>query len=136
MTETSTETRSVIVEREMPFPADRIWRALTQPHLIGEWLMNTDFKPETGQPFTLSGDWGAVDCKVLEVAANRSLAYTWKALGLDSVVTWTLTPTEGGTRLRMEQSGFRADQAQFYQGAQASWPQFLDKLEQMLPRLG
>jgi uncharacterized protein YndB with AHSA1/START domain len=39
MTDTIVETRSVIVEREMPFPPERIWRALTEPHLIEAWLM-------------------------------------------------------------------------------------------------
>ncbi len=137
MTDTSTETRSVIVEREIAHPPEKIWRALTQPHLIEEWLMKNDFKPETGHQFTLSGDWGAVDCTVTEVEANRSLAYTWDAFGLESVVTWTLTPTSNGTRLRMEQAGFKADAShdQFYAGAEASWPQFVAKLEDLLSRM-
>lgn len=135
MNETSPETLSVVVERELPYPPDRIWRALTQPHLIGEWLMQTDFQPVVDQQFTLSGDWGAVDCQVLTVDANRSLSYTWAAFGLESVVTWTLTPTGSGTHLRMEQSGFQPDQQQFYEGAQASWPQFLANLEQILARI-
>ena len=45
MTNTATETLSVVVEREIPFPPEKIWRALTQPHLIEEWLMKNDFKP-------------------------------------------------------------------------------------------
>ena len=135
MTSTAVQTRSVIVEREMPYPPEKIWRALTQPHLLGEWLMKTDFKPVMDQRFTFSGDWGSVDCQVMELEPNKALAYTWAAFGLESIVTWTLSPTHGGTRLRMEQEGFRADQEQFYGGAQASWPQFLDKLEAVVKEL-
>jgi uncharacterized protein YndB with AHSA1/START domain len=135
MTEASTETLTVVVERQLPYPPEKIWRALTQPALLEEWLMKTDFAPTMGHGFQFKGDWGAVDCRVLEVAANRSLSYSWEAFGLESVVTWTLTPAGGGTNLRMEQTGFRPDQPQFHQGAQASWPQFLDKLEQILGQI-
>lgn len=132
---TRTETLSVVVEREIACPPEKIWRALTQPHLIGEWLMKTDFKPVVGDPFTFVGDWGSVDGRVLNVEPGRSLSYTWEAFGLESVVTWTLTPTSTGAHLRMEQSGFRQDQSQFQMGAQASWPQFLAKLEQIVAGL-
>jgi uncharacterized protein YndB with AHSA1/START domain len=135
MTDTATETRTVVVEREIAHPPEKIWRALTQPHLIDEWLMKNDFKPVVGHNFNLRADWGAVDCQVLEVAANKTLSYSWAAYGLDSVVTWTLTPTSKGTLLRMEQTGFRADQQHAYQGAKGGWPQFFAKLEQVLARI-
>jgi uncharacterized protein YndB with AHSA1/START domain len=135
MTDTATETRSVVVEREMPFPPAKIWRALTQPHLIEEWLMKNDFNPVVGQRFSLRADWGAVDCQVLVVEPNKTLSYTWAAHGLESVVTWTLTPTKTGTHLRMEQSGFRLDQQQAYQGAKHGWPRFFANLEQVLARI-
>jgi uncharacterized protein YndB with AHSA1/START domain len=135
MTDTATETRSVVVEREMPSPPDKIWRALTQPHLIEEWLMKNDFNPVVGQRFNLRADWGAVDCQVLVVEPNKTLSYTWAAHGLESVVTWTLTPTKTGTHLRMEQSGFRPDQQQAYQGARHGWPRFFANLEQVLARI-
>ncbi len=134
MSDAATETRSVIVEREMPFPPEKIWRALTQPHLIEEWLMKTDFKPVVGHGFSLRADWGAVDCKVQAVEPNRTLAYTWDAYGLQSVVTWTLTPTAAGTHLRMEQAGFRPDQEQAFQGARFGWQKFFGNLEQLLAR--
>jgi uncharacterized protein YndB with AHSA1/START domain len=134
MNEQSAGTLSVVVEREMPHPPEKIWRALTQPHLIEEWLMKNDFKPAADHRFKLSADWGAVDCQVLDIVPNKMLSYTWGAYGLASIVTWTLTPTGTGTRLRMEQSGFRPDQQQAYQGAQAGWPRFFAKLEQVLER--
>ncbi len=134
MTQTATEARSVVVEREMPFAPERIWRALAQPHLIEEWLMKNDFEPVVGHRFNLRADWGSVDCQVLAVEPNKTLSYTWAAYGLESVVTWTLTPTSTGTLLRMEQSGFRADQQQAYQGAKYGWQKFFAALEQLLGR--
>ena len=136
MNQASAETLSVVIEREIPCPPDKIWRALTQPHLIEEWLMKNDFEPAVGHRFNLRADWGAVDCEVLAVEPNKTLSYTWGAYGLESIVTWTLTATSAGTRLRMEQSGFRPDQQQFYQGAQGGWQQFFAKLEQVLARTG
>ncbi len=136
MTNLSVENRSVVIEREFAHPPEKIWRALTQPHLIEEWLMKNDFKPAVGHHFNLRADWGSVACKVLEIEPNRTLAYTWEAYGLESVVTWTLTPSGTGTKLRMEQSGFRPDQEQAYHGrAQAGWPRFLASLEQVLAQL-
>ena len=80
MTKTATETLSVVVEREIPFPPEKIWRALTQPHLIEEWLMKNDFKPVVDHSFNLRADWGAVDCQVLAVEPNKTLSYTWGAM--------------------------------------------------------
>jgi len=139
MNNPSGETRSVVVEREFAFPPDKIWRALTQPHLIEEWLMKNDFMPIVGHRFNLRStprpDVNIVlDCQVLVVEPNRTLSYTWAGLGLESVVTWTLTPTRAGTHLRMEQSGFRSDQRQAYGGARSGWPRILEKLAQVLAR--
>jgi uncharacterized protein YndB with AHSA1/START domain len=130
-----TETRTVTVEREIAYPPEKIWRALTQPHLIAEWLMQNDFVPAVGHRFDFSADWGSVACEVLEVEPNRTLAYSWVAMGLDSVVTWTLTPAAAGTHLRMEQTGFKPDQSQAYHGAQFGWQKFFASLEQTLARL-
>jgi uncharacterized protein YndB with AHSA1/START domain len=138
----STETRSVVVERDFPHPPEKLWRALTQPHLIAEWLMSNDFKPAVGHKFNLSGEWGGVlDCEVLAIEANRTLSYTWDfahddpAFDMRSVVTFTLTPTATGTHLRVEQAGFRPEQRQAFGGARAGWQQFLGKLEASLAKL-
>lgn len=129
------ETLSVIVERELLFPSDKIWRALTQPHLIEEWLMKNDFKPVMDHRFSLSANWGVVDCRVRETVPNRTLSYSWDTKDLESIVTWTLTPTGTGTLLRMEQSGFRPDRQPYYRGAKAKWPQFFDALQQTVARI-
>lgn len=139
---TATETRSVIVEREIPQPAARIWKALTQSHLISEWLMNNDFKAEIGHKFKLRGEWGGVlDCEVLAIDPERSLSYAWDhdnddpLYALKSVVTYTLTPTATGTHLRVEQAGFRPEQKQAYGGAHAGWKNFLTKLEEVTAKV-
>jgi uncharacterized protein YndB with AHSA1/START domain len=128
-------TRSIVIEREMPHRPEKVWRALTQGPLIEAWLMQNDFQPVVDHRFNLRADWGAVDCQVLAVEPNKTLSYTWAAYGLESVVTWTLTPTRTGTHLRMEQSGFRPDQQQAYQGAKDGWPRFIDGLERVITGL-
>ena len=134
-------TRSVTVEREMPFPPEKVWRALTTPHLIAEWLMKNDFAPVVGHGFTLTGDWGGVECQVRAVDPPRVLSYTWDhpseepAYDLRSVVTFTLEPTATGTLIRMEQAGFRPDQPQAYGGAMHGWQEHLANLEKAIARL-
>lgn len=135
MTDLSTETRAVTLERQLPHPPEKVWRALTEQPLIDDWLMKSDFRPEVGHKFQLKADWGTVDCEVLEVEPRRTLAYRWDAYGLRSVVTWTLAATAGGTHLRLEQTGFAVGQDQFYEGAQAGWPRFLDAMEKVLARV-
>ena len=134
MNSTASETLTVTVERDFPHPPAKLWRALTEPHLIEEWLMKNDFKPSVGHRFSLSGDWGAASCEVLEIEPEKTLSYTWNAMGLESVVTFTLTKTGSGTRLRMDQAGFRPDQQQAYHGAQWGWKKFLGNLETVLAR--
>ncbi|MGK6356147.1 SRPBCC family protein [Sphingomonas sp. DT-207] len=142
MNQAETETRTAIVEREFPHPPERLWRALTQPHLIEEWLMKNDFVPAVGHRFKLSGEWGGVlDCEVLEIEPNRTLSYSWNfdhedpAYNLESVVTFTLESTGTGTHLRVEQAGFRPEQKQAFGGAQAGWKAFLGKLDDLLARI-
>jgi uncharacterized protein YndB with AHSA1/START domain len=134
MTKAATDTSTVVVERDVPFPPEKVWRALTQPHLIEEWLMKSDFKPVVDHRFKFTADWGAVECTVLTIEPNKTLSYSWAAYGLESVVTWTLVPAGAGTRLRMEQSGFRPEQQQAYHGARHGWQKFLTALEQVLAR--
>lgn len=134
MPKAADEVRSVVIEREFAHSPEKVWRALTQPHLLAEWLMQTDFAPLRDQPFTFKAEWGAVECKVLEIEPQQRLAYTWGDGVLDTVVTWTLTATATGVHLRMEQTGFRADQPRYLGGATAGWPRFFDNLEQTLAK--
>ena len=102
--------------------------------------MKNDFKPVVDHRFNLRKDPQpdvsiAVDCQVRVVEPNKTLSYTWAAYGLESVVTWTLTPTSTGTHLRMEQSGFRPDQQRAYQGARYGWQEYFAGLERVLGSL-
>lgn len=130
-----TATRSVTVERDLPHRPEKVWRALTQPHLIADWLTGNDFVPVTGHRFALTFGWGAVRCEVQVIAPHSALAYSWDTDELKTVVRWTLTPIAGGTRLRMEQSGFRMDQPLFYGGAKQGWPALFDGIARVLDGL-
>jgi uncharacterized protein YndB with AHSA1/START domain len=138
----SPDTRSIVVERVMPHPPEKIWRALTEGPLIEQWLMKNDFRPVEGHRFqfraTPNPHWnGVTDCEVLVIEPPQTLSYRWSssgeeaADGLRTVVTWTLTPTSGGTLVRMEHSGFRPEDAGFYEGAGYGWQKFVASLEQV-----
>jgi uncharacterized protein YndB with AHSA1/START domain len=129
-----TTTRTLVIEKELPHPPEKVWRALTQGALIKEWLMDNDFQPVVGHRFNFRSTpmphWnGIIDCEVLVVAPNKTLSYSWNALGLESVVVFTLLATAGGTLVHMEQTGFRPDQEANYQGANYGWQKFIGNLE-------
>jgi uncharacterized protein YndB with AHSA1/START domain len=135
-----TTTRSLVIEKELPHPPEKVWRALTQGPLIKEWLMDNDFQPVVGHRFTFRStpmpNWnGIIDSEVLVVEPHKKLSYAWGSMGLESVVVWTLTATNGGTLLRMEQSGFRADQEAAYKGANYGWQKFIGGLERVIAGL-
>ena len=147
VTQTATATRSIVIEREMTHPLEKVWRALTQGPLIEEWLMKNDFQPVIGHRFTFRAtpmpQWnGVTDCEVLVVEPCTRLAYSWNASGdeaangLKTVVTWTLTPTKGGVLVRMEQSGFRPEDEANWQGAKHGWQRILAGLERVSAGLG
>ena len=134
-----TETRTLVIERELPYPPEKVWRALTEGALVQQWLMDNDLEPVVGHRFKFRStpvpNWdGVIASEVLAVEPNKTLSYTWAAYGLESVITWTLTPTEAGTQVRMEQSGFRPDQEQAYKGAKGGWQQFFATLEKVVAR--
>lgn len=142
MNKSSLATRSIIIEREMPHPPEKVWRALTQSALIEQWLMRNDFQPTAGRKFNFRADplphWnGVVDCEVLVVEPGERLSYSWNgsggeaANGLRTVVTWTLTPTKSGVLVRMEQSGFRPEDERNYQGANYGWQRFIGALDRI-----
>ena len=133
--------RSLVVERVFPHPPEKLWRALTEGPLLAQWMMKNDFEPVVGRRFQFRADpapnWsGIVDCEVLVVDPLQRLSYNWgvgdPGGGLQWVVLWTLTPVEGGTHLRMEQSGFGPNQQAAYQGANYGWQKFFGGLERVL----
>lgn len=139
-------TKSIVVERLMPHPPARIWRALTTSELIAEWLMTNDFAPQTGHRFTfrappVPGWSGITHCEVLQVDEPRLLSYRWgdgseSDSGLVTVVTWTLTPSDNGTLVRMEHSGFRPEDETGYRGMGGGWPRIVEGLERVAGESG
>jgi uncharacterized protein YndB with AHSA1/START domain len=130
-------SRSLVIEREMPHPPEKIWRALTQGALIEEWLMKNDFQPVIGHRFSFRSTpvpgWdGVIESEVQVIEPNSRLSYSWGTMGTMSVVTWTLTPTTTGTHLRMEQTGFRSEQDANYKGATYGWTKFIGNMERVV----
>ncbi len=132
--------RSLVIEREFAHAPEKLWRALTESPLLAQWMMKNDFEPVAGRKFQFRADpmpnWnGIVDCEVRIVEPMQRLSYSWGVGGSESglqwLVEWTLTPTERGTHVRMEQSGFRPDQMAAYQGAQYGWQRFIGNMERV-----
>jgi uncharacterized protein YndB with AHSA1/START domain len=133
-------TRSLVIEKELPHAPEKIWRALTQGSLIKDWLMDNDFEPVVGHKFTFRStpvpNWdGIIDCEVLALEPNKKLSYSWGSMGMASVVDWTLSATERGTLVRMEQSGFGPKQDAAYKGATWGWTKFMGNLERVVAGL-
>jgi uncharacterized protein YndB with AHSA1/START domain len=130
-------SRSLVIEREMPHPPEKVWRALTQGPLIEEWLMKNDFQPVVGHRFSFRSTpvpgWdGVIESEVQVIEPNSRLSYSWGTMGTMSVVTWTLTPTKAGTHVRMEQTGFRSEQDAAYKGATYGWTKFIGNMERVV----
>jgi uncharacterized protein YndB with AHSA1/START domain len=146
MNETQTETKSLVIERDLPHSPEKVWHALTDSTLISEWLMKNDFAPNPGHRFTFSMDpvpgWnGVINSEVLAVEPYTRLSYTWVTSGeadflnLATTVTWTLTEQSNGTHLKIEQTGFPLDAKANYNGAKYGWNMFLDKMEKVVDGL-
>jgi uncharacterized protein YndB with AHSA1/START domain len=135
------QTQAITFEFDLPHAPEKVWRALTDPALLSEWLLPVlDLKLEPGAAFTLKTDphpgWdGTVDCQLVEIEPLRKLSYTWRVPFLDTVVTFTLTPTASGTRLTLVQSGFKPEQKQNFGGARYGWRMMGEKLALLLARL-
>ncbi|CCE11831.1 conserved hypothetical protein [Bradyrhizobium sp. STM 3843] len=137
------ETHAIVVEKGLPYAPETIWRMLTDSALIAKWLMPNDFVASVGHRFTFKtrpmGDWdGVVHCEVLECEPPRLLRYSWKGGAdsnpdygskLDSEVTFTLAPVEGGTQLRMIHDGFRfPGNAIAFEMMGPGWARIMDRI--------
>lgn len=143
VTDTTDKSQSAALtfELELKHKPQKVWRALTDPELLAEWLLPAiGFELQPGVAFTFKTQpypgWdGTVNCKMLEIEAQKKLSYTW-VVGemIDTVVTFTLTPTASGTRLSLVQSGFKPEQKQNFGGARYGWRTMSDKLVELLER--
>ena len=138
----SSQTESLSFEFDLHHPPEKVWRALTDPALLAEWLLPVvDLMLEPGGAFTFKTQpypgWdGSVNCRVLEIDAHKKLSYAWVVgdMALNTVVTFTLTPTASGTRLSLVQSGFKPEQKQNFGGARYGWKMMGEKLVGVLAR--
>ena len=137
------QTDSVSFEFDLQHSPQKVWRALTDPALLTEWLLPVvGLKLEPGAAFTFRTQpqpgWdGTVNCRFTEIEPLRKLSYSW-VVGdnfLDTVVTFTLTPTPSGTRLTLVQSGFKPDQKQNSGGARYGWKMMGGRLVDLLGRI-
>jgi uncharacterized protein YndB with AHSA1/START domain len=121
------DKRSIIVDYQPSAPPHKVWRALTEPQLLGNWLMPNDIKPEVGHRFTFrttpaTGFDGIVQCEVRKVEPNSQLVYSWIGGSLDTTVTWTLRPSStGGTDLRLKHAGFGPEHGMTYDMLSEGW---------------
>ena len=137
------QTDSISFELELNHSPEKVWRALTDPELLTEWLLPVvGFKLEPEAAFTFKTQpypgWdGTVSCRILEIEAHRKLSYTWVVgdMALETVVTFTLAPTASGSRLSLVQSGFKPDQKQSFGGARYGWRAMGGKLVELLARI-
>jgi uncharacterized protein YndB with AHSA1/START domain len=135
------QTEAISFEFDLRHSPKKVWRALTDPVLLTEWLLPVvGFKPEPGTAFTFKTQafpgWdGTVNCRVLELEEHKKISYTWDVPFLATVVTFTLTPTAFGTHLSLVQSGFKPDQKQNFGGARYGWKMMGGKLVDLLERL-
>jgi uncharacterized protein YndB with AHSA1/START domain len=135
------QSEALSFEFDLHHAPEKVWRALTDPVLLAEWLLPVvGLELEPGAAFAFKAppfpDWdGTVSCRILEVEPHRKLSYTWGAIDLDTVVTFTLTPTASGTRLSLVQSGFKPEQKQAFGGARYGWNMMGGKLVDLLGRI-
>lgn len=134
------QTETLVFELDLAHAPAKVWRALTAPELLPEWLLPAvGLELEPGAAFTLQAPpqpgWdGTVHCRMVEVEPERRLRYTWLVGDLDTLVTFTLTPTDSGTRLVIVQSGFRPDQKRNFGGARYGWKTMGGRLVDLLAR--
>lgn len=135
------QTDSIEFEFKLLHPPQKVWRALTDPVLLQEWLLPAvGYKLEPGVEFTFHAPpqpgWdGKVNCRFLEIEEQRKLRYSWRVGEMDTEVTFTLTPTREGTRLSLLQSGFKPHQKQNWGGARYGWRMMGGKLVELLERV-
>jgi uncharacterized protein YndB with AHSA1/START domain len=136
------QNESISFEFDLHHSPEKVWRALTDPALLTEWLLPViELKLEPGAAFTFKTQpqpgWdGIVNCRFLEIEAHRKLSWSWIVGDIDTVATFTLTPMASGTRLSVVHSGFRPDQKQNFGGARYGWKMMGGKLVDLLAGLG
>lgn len=141
-TTSPSQTESISFEFDLHHPPAKVWRALTDPVLLREWLLPVveELELEPGAAFTFQAEpqpgWdGVVECRFVEIEAQKRLSWAWVVGDIDTVVTFTLEPTASGTRLSLVQAGFKPDQKRNFAGARYGWRMMGGKLLDLLGRI-
>lgn len=132
--------QTITIEKTYPYSPEEVWDALTDVEQLGEWLMPSNFKPQVGHSFqfhySMDGKTGSLDCKVLEVRKPNRLSYSWawgtndpmfgQGGGGNTTVTYIVEPVPGGSKLRLEHSGFGDANAMAFQMLSGGWQHKFD----------
>jgi uncharacterized protein YndB with AHSA1/START domain len=137
------QTETIAFEFDLHHAPEKVWRALTDPALLAEWLLPVvELNLEPGAAFAFKAPpqpgWdGLVKCRFIEIEAERKLSYTWAVgdMDIETVVTFAIAPTASGTRLSLVQSGFKPDQKQNFGGARYGWKMMGGRLVDLLARI-
>lgn len=139
----ASQLETISFEFDLQHAPEKVWRALTEPELLEQWLLPTiGFKLEPGASFAFKTQpypgWdGTVNCRVVEIEPRRKLSYTWVVgdMVIDTVVTFTLTPTASGTRVSLRQTGFKVENKQAFGGQRYGWNMMGNRLVELLGRM-
>lgn len=142
------DTQEIVVEDVFPHTPETMWKTLTDGALMARWLgmTPTGFEAVKGNRFTYkttpAGAWdGTIRCEVQEVIPNERLVYAWRGgdkanagygSELDTVVTFTLSNAEKGTRLKLVHSGFVLPQNDTaYKNMSGGWKKVVGRIGEM-----
>ncbi|MBA2116272.1 SRPBCC family protein [Bremerella alba] len=132
------QTETLLFVFDLKHPPEKVWRALTDPELLAQWLLPVvDLRPVPGQAFIFKAPpqpgWdGMVHCRLLEAELHQKISYTWTVGEMDTVVTFTLSQTESGTHVTLMHAGFKPDQKKNFGGARYGWQLMGEKLIELL----
>lgn len=134
--------RAIRVDYDLSAPPEKVWKALTEPELLEQWLFPNDIVPKEGQPFAFRttpapGFDGVIKCEVKEAEPPRRLVYSWESGPVDTIVNWTLEPMGAGqTRLSLVHEGFGPEDDMIYEILEKGWrDRSAGLLHQLIPSL-
>jgi uncharacterized protein YndB with AHSA1/START domain len=132
-------TREIVIDA----PPERVWAIVTEPGHVAQWFSDEaeiDARPG-GRILLTWREHGAMEGRVEAVEPPHRFAFRWTPGGggelredSSTLVEITLTPEGGGTRLRVDESGFQrlavaeADRARYARENRTGWDRELGEL--------
>jgi uncharacterized protein YndB with AHSA1/START domain len=134
-------TNAIQKEILIPQSREQVWRAITDPDMLAEWMFPNDFEPRIGHQFTfhvpgnpkVNFDGLIVRCEVLVCEPPSRLVFSWSAGGAveNTQVSFQLESDAEGTRILFEHSGFDIAMPfgeQAVKGAEYGWAKMFKQL--------